>query len=155
MKKAAPKLPLTLEERQLLRREGRTIHEIAGMSPQELSIMLQVPEERARQLRGLAEFQAVPSIGPKVAQRVADMGYHSLQDLAERSGPELIDEWERQCGYWEDPCLEDAYWCLAHHARHPGSERKWHDFTEERKAYRARHGYPAERPTKAWHEMER
>ncbi|MBM7569272.1 helix-hairpin-helix domain-containing protein [Paenibacillus sacheonensis] len=151
MRQTAPKLPLTAGEKNRLRACSISLDDIARQDADELARHLDIPHERAAQLRGLAQFQTVPSIGPKVAQRVVDMGYRELQELAGKDAAALLDAWEKQCGYWEDPCLEDAFRCLVYHADHPESSKAWHDFTPERKAYRTRHGYPSDRPEESWH----
>ncbi|MBW7475387.1 helix-hairpin-helix domain-containing protein [Paenibacillus oenotherae] len=148
---AAPKLPLSSQEKANLRALKIKLNEIADMEVSQLALILQTTEQRAGAIRGLAQFQSIPSIGPKVAQRLVDLGYCSLESLKNRDGAGLIDQWEQASGYWEDPCLEDAFRCLVHHANNPGSSRAWHDFTAERQQYRVQHGYPASRPAVAWH----
>lgn len=117
-----------------------------------LSRYLKSSLERASYLHGMAQFQSIPSIGPKVAQRVVDLGYYSLEEIANKDGSDLINCWEEQCGYWEDPCLEDAFRCIVHHANDPESNKSWFDFTSERKRYREQYGYPATRPTIPWYD---
>ncbi|UOK56513.1 helix-hairpin-helix domain-containing protein [Bacillus sp. OVS6] len=51
-----------------------------------------------------------------------------------------------------DPCVEDVMRCVVYHANHPGSDKNWWEFTEDRKKYREIFGYPDDRPVKAWHE---
>jgi len=152
LKQTPPKLPLTLEERAHLRAFKVKLNDIATLDTVQLSQMLEITRERANMLKGLAMFQSVPSIGPKVAARVVGMGYYSLDEIKDLDGADFIDRMEVHLGYWEDPCLEDALRCLVHHANHPGSERQWPDFTEERKKYREQFGYPATRPAAAWYE---
>jgi hypothetical protein len=149
----APKLPLTHEERAKLRVCKIKLKDITYMNTLELSQCLESSIERVKYLRALAIFQTVPSIGPKVAQRVVDLGYYSLEEIKNRDGSDLINSWEEQCGYWEDPCLEDAFRCIVHHANYPESNKCWFDFTEERKRYRQQFGYPDTRPKLAWHEV--
>jgi hypothetical protein len=148
----SPKLPLTIEEKQSLKACKVKLNEIALLDVPQLSEYLNSSKERARYIRGLAQFQAVPSIGPRVAQRVVELGYFSLEEVRNKQGCDLINSWEAHCGYWEDPCLEDAFWCIVHHANNPESDRSWFDFTVERKKYREQYGYPATRPTLSWQE---
>lgn len=149
----APKLPLTPEEKAGLRSYKIKLNEVAGLDVPDLAAILASTPERASYLRALAQFQAVPSIGPRVAERVASIGYRSLEELKPLNGPDLLEQLENHFGFWEDPCLEDALWCMVHHANHPDSERCWFDFTEARKAYREKYGYPETRPKTAWHEV--
>lgn len=152
MKKPSPKLPLTSEERINLRKCKVKLNEIAQMDIQQLTACLQSTYERANYLRGLAQFQAIPSIGPKLAQWVTELGYYSLEELKNEDGADLTNRLEEHFGYWEDPCVEDSLRCIVHHANHSDSEKSWWHFTEERKRYREINGYPDSRPTTPWHE---
>ena len=67
MKKSSPKLPLTSEEKVNLRSSKVKLNEIAGMNVPLLSECLKSSFERAKYLRALAQFQSIPSIGPKLA----------------------------------------------------------------------------------------
>ncbi len=148
-----PNLPLTAEERKSLRRNGVTLTMIHTYETEDLRLMLRCSKERAETLRALAVFQHIPSIGLKGAEQVVyGLGVLSLQELAEKSGADWLDELEQNLGVWTDPCVEDQLRCMVHHARHPNSSRKWFDFTVKRKEYRAEYGYPVERPERAWYE---
>ncbi|MDR0137736.1 helix-hairpin-helix domain-containing protein [Metabacillus idriensis] len=153
MKQKSPKLPLTNKERELLRKNKIKRTEIKEMKPAELAALIDVPNERARELIGHAVFQSIPSVGPKLAHNLAvDLGFSSLEPVKNRRGEELVDELEKKYGVWMDPCVEDVMRCVVHHANHPDSDKNWWDFTAERKKYRQTFGYPADRPVKAWHE---
>jgi len=152
-KRPAPKLPLSSEERLNLRSYKIKLNTVADLDTADLAGILGSSPERAGYLRALAQFQAIPSIGPRIAERVAALGYGSLDELKPLNGPELLEQLETHFGFWEDPCLEDALWCMVHHANHPDSEQSWFDFTDARKEYRKEHGYPETRPKTAWHEV--
>jgi len=152
LKKSSPKLPLTSEERMNLRKCKVKLNEIALMDIQQLTACLQSTYERAKYLRGLAQFQAIPSIGPKLAQWVTELGYYSLEELKNKDGADLTNRLEEQFGYWEDPCVEDSLRCIVHHANYSNSEKSWWHFTDERKRYRELNGYPDSRPTTPWHD---
>ena len=149
----SPKLPLTDAERAQLRLCHIRLRDIAGMDVMGLSDVLECLPERAKSLRALAEFQTIPSIGPKAAQWVVDLGYFSLDEIRHETGANLLNRLEQRYGYWLDPCVEDTLRCIVHHANTPGSDKSWFAFTEDRKTYRQQHGYPATRPTLAWHEV--
>lgn len=155
MQISSPKLPLTPEEKLKLKACKVKLKEISRMDISHLTNCLQISIERAKYLRGLAEFQTIPSIGPKVAQRVVGLGYYSLEEIKNEDGAELINRLEELYGYWEDPCLEDSFRCIVHHANHLESEKSWFDFTSERKKYREQYGYPATRPTTPWHDRKK
>lgn len=152
MKKPSPKLPLTSEERANLRKSKVKLNKIASLEAAQLSEYLHSSYERAKYLRALAQFQEVPSIGPKLAQLVTELGYTSLEELKNEEGAGLTNRMEEQFGYWEDPCVEDSLRCIIHHANHPDSEKSWWHFTDERKQYREENGYPDTRPTTPWYE---
>ncbi|MGM0922772.1 MAG: helix-hairpin-helix domain-containing protein [Bacillota bacterium] len=153
MKQKSPKLPLTDKEREHLRKGKIKLSEIKEMKANELAALIEVPNERARELIGLAVFQSIPSVGPKLAHNLAvDFGFSALEDIKNRKGEELIHELEKKYGVWMDPCVEDVMRCVVYHANHPGSDKNWWDFTGERKKYRETFGYPDDRPVKAWHE---
>nr|WP_198041798.1 helix-hairpin-helix domain-containing protein [Paenibacillus larvae] len=43
-------------------------------------------------------------------------------------------------------CVEDQFRLVVYYANNPESNKKWWDFTEERKHYRETNGYPSDRP---------
>jgi hypothetical protein len=153
MKQKSPKLPLTDKEREQLRKGKIKLSEIKEMKANKLAALIEVPNERARELIGLAVFQSIPSVGPKLAHNLAvDLGFSALEDVKNRRGEELVHELEKKYGVWMDPCVEDVMRCVVYHANHPGSDKNWWEFTEDRKKYREIYGYPDDRPVKAWHE---
>lgn len=104
------------------------------------------PEERAKHFIALAQFQTIPYVGPDLAKHVIDLGVYSLSELKGKNPAELFDRLERLYGFRIDPCVEDGIRLIVHHAETPCSEKRWRDFTEERKLYRQKHGYPDTRP---------
>ena len=153
MRTTTPKLPLQAEERARLRANKIKLKDIVRMNVSELAEYLQCSDKRARKLIGLAQFQTIPSIGPVVAQGLVDLEYYALQEVIGETGANLTDRLEALRGYWMDPCVEDCLRCVVHHANYPESDRSWWHFTAERKQYREQFGYPASRPTLAWHQV--
>ncbi|QDP41944.1 helix-hairpin-helix domain-containing protein [Radiobacillus deserti] len=147
------KLPLTNEERTLLRKAKIKINEVHTTETDQLATILNAPHSRAKTLKGIAEFQTVPSIGHKLAEKlVYTLHIYSLEEIKNKHGAELFDQYETQVGVWADSCVEDQLRCVIYYANNPTSTKQWFDFTDERKAYRALHGFPENRPTKAWYE---
>ncbi|WP_346726767.1 helix-hairpin-helix domain-containing protein [Bacillus suaedaesalsae] len=110
-------------------------------------------ENRAKEIIALSIFQAIPSVGPGLANNVVnDLGYYDFEQIRGQRGEELILALEKKYGVWMDPCVEDGLRCIVYHANKPNSDKSWWDFTEERKAYRSKYGYPEDRPKKAWNE---
>jgi len=144
---------ITAEEMRKLRSLKIKKTEIHFHSVGELVEWLAIPKARAMELYALSEFQSVPSVGIRFAQDLIAMGYYSLQDLKGKDGTKLLHQFETGIGAWVDPCVEDCFRHITHYATHRDDKLKWWDFTAERKAYRAAHGYPANRPSKPWYEL--
>ncbi|MFL5740081.1 MAG: helix-hairpin-helix domain-containing protein [Flavisolibacter sp.] len=106
------------------------------------------------EIKALAEFQSLDSIGPKMAHDLIALGYYSLKDLKRRSPVKLYDSLEHLVGVKMDPCVEDQLRLMVYYANNPGSKKNWWDFTPERKQYREKHGYGNSRPKKSWFELE-
>jgi hypothetical protein len=147
----SPKLPLTIEERALLRKNKIKLSQIQHFQQEDLSGLLEASVARARELIALSIFQSIPSVGPSLAHNVVvDLGFYDFSQIRNEKGEELIIELEKKYGVWMDPCVEDVLRCVVHHANDPNSDKNWWDFTKERKDYRRKHGYPADRPKQAW-----
>lgn len=147
------KIPLTKEEKANLRKHNMKIAALADLSTAQAAVLIETSNYRAKILQGLIAFQRVPSIGLQLADKMVHyLGVYSLDDLKGADAAEWFDELEVRLGVWTDACVEDQIRCLIHHVDHPGSTKRWHDFTTERKAYREQYGYPATRPRKAWYE---
>lgn len=147
------KLPLTDCEKSKLRKAKVKISEIHTFSKEQIVQMLDVSVERAKILKGLADFQSVPSIGPKLAERlVFKLNIFSLSEIKEKDAAELFDELEKKSGVWIDSCVEDQVRCVINFSNNLDSSKQWFDFTEDRKAYRDKVGFPKNRPIKAWYE---
>jgi hypothetical protein len=143
---------LTDSEKLHLRKRKIKISDIQDYAPDELEVLINVTPERAKKILALAEFQSIPSIGIKFAEDLVFMGFYSISELKNRDGAELTDEFEKKKGYWTDPCVEDQFRLAVNFANTHNTVRKWWNFTDERKKFRAANGYPIDRPAKAWHE---
>ena len=117
-----------------------------------LQKLLDTSKIRAMELFALSEFQSIPSIGIRFAHDLIGMGYYTLHDLKRKDGAKLTDQYELQKGVWVDPCVEDQFRLVVHFANHPNSKLNWWNFTQERKAFREKYGYPSTRPKKPWFE---
>jgi Pathogenicity locus len=146
------KLPLTDNEKANLRKNKIKIADILNFAPDELEVLLNATSERTKEIYALAEFQTVPSIGIKFAEDLVFLGYYTLSELKNKDGAKLTDEYELKKGFWVDPCVEDQFRLVVNYANTNDRNKKWWNFTVERKKYRFKNGYPASRPQKAWHE---
>lgn len=146
------KLPLTDIERANLRKNKIKIANILDFASDELEVLLNASAERANEIHALAEFQTVPSVGIKFAEDLVFLGFYSLNELKQKDGAKLTDEYEQKKGYWIDPCIEDQFRLVVNFANTNDSKKNWWDFTEERKIFRIENGYPSNRPQKAWFE---
>lgn len=148
-----PKLPLTRYEKTQLRKAKVKMSEIHTYSASEIAHLLHISDEKAKIYKGLADFQTVPSIGHKVAEKlVLDLKIYSLNEIKDKKGADLFDELEQYLGVWTDGCVEDQIRCVIHYANHPFSTKRWFDFTEERKRDRKIVGFPSDRPRIAWYD---
>ena len=146
-------LLLSANEKEMLRQQKIKIAELPGFASDEIASMLNASAQRAKEINALIEFQSIPSLGINFATELIGQGYYSLEQLAGKDAVELFNGFEKHCGAWADPCVEDSYRLLTHYIKHGDTGKKWWDFTAERKAYRAEHGFPADRPAKAWYEL--
>ncbi|HZK97443.1 MAG TPA: helix-hairpin-helix domain-containing protein [Prolixibacteraceae bacterium] len=149
------KLCLTPEETKRLRANEIKHAEVSEYLVDDLCALLNIPVTRAKEIYALAAFQSVPSVGIKFAQDLISLGYYSLDELKDKDGAKLIEDLELSTGTWIDPCVEDQCRLVVDYANNHDDSKKWWDFTEERKKYRIENGYPANRPQKAWFELEK
>jgi hypothetical protein len=150
--KANLKLPLSDLEKAYLRKHKIKMANILDFPVDELEVILNISAERAKEIYALAEFQTVPSVGIKFAEDLVFLGYYSLNDLKDKNGAKLTDEFELKRGCWVDPCVEDQFRLVVNFANTNDTNKTWWNFTDERKKFRAENGYPASRPKKAWFE---
>ena len=145
-KTKAYKLDLSTAEKQSLKQSKVKINQLRDYAPDEIGKLLNADARRASEIYGLISFQTIPSVGPRFAHDLISMGYFALDDLLEKNGHELFNELERKQGFSTDPCVEDQCLLAVHYANNRGSNKNWWDFTAERKVYRAKNGYPKDRP---------
>ena len=146
------KLPLTPDEKASLRKNKIKIADVLNFAVDELEVLLNTSNQRAKEIYALAEFQTVPSIGIKFAEDLVFLGYYSLEELKNKDGAKLTDEFELKQGCWIDSCVEDQFRLVVHFANTRDTNKTWWDFTEERKRFRIENGYPSNRPQLAWFE---
>ncbi len=146
------KLPLTDNEKEILKKKKVRMADILNFAADELEVLLNSTFERAKEIHALVEFQMVPSIGIKFAEDLIFLGYYSLDELKDKDGVKLTDEFELKKGYWIDPCVEDQFRLAVYYAKTNDPSKMWWNFTEDRKRYRLENGYPTSRPKNAWHE---
>ncbi|MEC5423785.1 helix-hairpin-helix domain-containing protein [Virgibacillus sp. C22-A2] len=121
------------------------ISELHEISEDRLTAILHISDERSRFIKGLAEFQQIPSIGQKLAEKIVyHLGIYTLHEIKDNNAAELFDKLEEQMGVWTDPCVEDQLRCVIYHANHPDSNK-------EKDIEKERYGYRGTRPTKAWY----
>jgi hypothetical protein len=146
---------LSAEEKSILRQQGVSQKMLCDFASDEIAAILNASPERTRELNALNEFQSIPSLGVGFAKELIAQGYYSLEQLKAKSAVELFDAYEKHCGCWADPCVEDSYRLLVHYIEHRDGSKRWWDFTKERKAYRTEFGFQADRPVTAWYETEK
>ena len=145
-------LDLSDSERKSMRTNKVKKSDILAFSSDELETLLNVSEERAKEIYAMANFQQIPSIGIKLAQDLVYLGYYCIDELKGKDGARLADEYEKKKGYKTDPCVEDQFRLAVDFAKSRDDSKRWWDFTNERKEFRKRYGYPTDRPQKNWTE---
>jgi hypothetical protein len=146
------KLNLSEDEKLQLRKNGLKVSKLNDFAADEIAVLLNTSMQRSKEIHASVSFQTIPSIGPKFAGDLISIGYYAIEDLVDKNPSVLLDELERKQGFWTDPCVEDQFWLAVDYARHGHTNKNWWDFTTARKAYRAKNGYPADRPVTAWTE---
>lgn len=147
------KLKLLAQEKAYLKEAGMRIGQLQELAIDEIENILKTSFTRAREINALIVFQKIPTIGIRFAEDLVFLGYFSVKELKEKNGAKLFEEYEMKKGYWVDPCVEDQFRLVVHFAKTQDNTKKWWDFTTERKAYRQKNAYPANRPKTAWHEL--
>ena len=147
-------LDFSAVEKKKLRSNKTKLKEVHHLSLDELQQLLNISKIRAMELRALSEFQSLPSVGIRFAHDLISLGFYSLDDIKKKDPAKLLDRFEQQVGAWIDPCVEDQFRLVVYYANHPSSSAHWWDFTAERKAFRQANGYPADRPKRAWYELD-
>lgn len=131
------KLYLTDLERKKLRSAKIKIADLHLLRPDELAKATQCTFERARTLTGLATFQQIPSIGYRMAYNLVHyLNIYTLHEIKDYDPKTLFESLEVKVGERIDPCVEDQIRCIIYYANNPESNKKWYDFTEQRKAER-------------------
>jgi hypothetical protein len=147
------RISLSPTEKEKLKKSKLPVSRLCEFTADEIMILLNSTQQRAEYIAASVTFQSIPSIGPKFADDLISLGYNSLDNLLGKDGPTLFNELEQKQGFWTDPCVEDQFWLAVYYANDPVRKKNWWDFTAERKAYRAKYGYPSTRPQMAWHEL--
>jgi hypothetical protein len=151
--KATIHLELSESERKYLRRNKVKKSDILSFTFDELAVLLGSTEKRAKEIGALAEFQQISSIGIEFAKDLVFLGYYKMEELAGKDGAKLTDEYERKKGYQTDPCVEDQFRLVVDFARNGDYSKKCWDFTNQRKEFRSKYGYPQNRPKAHWTQM--
>lgn len=146
-------LGLTSLEKALLKKQKIRINQLPEYAPDEIASILKALPQRAKEIGALIEFQSIPSLGINFATELIEQGYYSLKQLEDKDPVELFNAFEKHCGAWADPCVEDSYRLLVHYIKHKDESKRWWHFTAERKAYREKYGFPADRPNKPWYHL--
>lgn len=146
------KLELSDYEKTNLRKSKIKISEILEYASDEIAVLLNVSVLRAKEIYALADFQQIPSIGIEFAKDLIFLGHYSVGELNDKNGAELTDHFEKKKGYKTDPCVEDQFRLAVDFAKNKDYSKRWWDFTNERKEYRTKVGYPKDRPKKNWTE---
>jgi hypothetical protein len=116
-KQSKIRLPLTDSARAGLKQHKIRIADIPEFAAEEVEVIINTSLQRAKELHALAEFQTLPSIGIRFAEDLVFMGIYSLEELRNKDGASLTNEFERKKGFSIDPCVEDQFRLAVHFAR--------------------------------------
>lgn len=144
------KLELSDLEKENLRKNKIKKSNILDFAYYELAAILNVSEQRAKEIYALADFQRIPSIGLEFAKDLVFLDFYDVEELIGENGHELFDLYEKKKGYKVDPCVEDQFRLVVDFARNKDYSKNWWDFTMDRKIYRNDFGYPEDRPKMYW-----
>ena len=147
------KIKLSNQEKSSLKKRKFRMADLQSMSIEEIKFVLEVNAQRAKEIHALIEFQKVPSVGIKFAEDLVFLGLYSIDELKSKEGAKLLNEYEIKKGFRTDPCVEDQFWLVVHYANYRDTSKNWWSFSQERKEYRSRNGYPKDRPDISWFEL--
>jgi hypothetical protein len=139
-------LELTPAEKLTLKENKITQKSLIDLAVDEIIAVLNPEPKRARIIQALYEFQSIPSLGIMFARDMMFLGYYRLADVKDKTGPELLNNYEQKMGYKVDPCVEDQFWLVVEYANNPNTKKQWWNFTPQRKIYRCKNGYSNNRP---------
>jgi len=78
--------------------------------------------------RKVDELQAIPGIGPSLAENLRSLGVKRVADLKGRDPQRLYDKLNQLTGVRQDPCVLYTFRCAvyyASHKRHDPEKLKW------------------------------
>ena len=107
--KANIKLELSANERANLRKNKIKKAEILEYATNELAVLLNVSNTRAKEIYALVDFQQIPPIGIEFAKDLIFLGYYNIAELHGKNGANLTDHYEKKKGYKTDSCVEDQF----------------------------------------------
>jgi hypothetical protein len=114
-----PKLDLTQEERNSLRKGKIRLSDLASQTAAELSRTTGIAVRRCRELVSLAQFQTLGSVGLESARDLLALGFVDLEGLKQGDPVEMYDRLKSRSGGQLDPCVEDVFRCAIAQAQDP------------------------------------
>lgn len=144
--KTNTKLDLSISERKNLRKHKIKKSEILEYAFDELAVLLEVSEIRAKEIHAILDFQQIPSIGIEFAKDLIFLDFYSIEELNGKNGADLFSLYEKKKGCRIDPCVEDQFRLVVDFAKNKDATKNWWSFTNDRKEYRNKIGYPKDRP---------
>ncbi|HEY3452119.1 MAG TPA: helix-hairpin-helix domain-containing protein [Myxococcales bacterium] len=136
-----PTLPLTAQERLLLRRAHLARVDLVRLDAAKLVQATQggLPKPRAQELVASAQFQQLPNVGPSAAADLLRLGLRNLMDVRKANPDVLLAKLERLAGR-QDPCVGDVLHSAVWHARNPKApERPWWEWSRQRLDGKVKH----------------
>ncbi len=109
--KRTPKLPLTADERALIRKATLKLTRLSDVTPDELAQRTGMALQRCEYLIALSQFQSLESVGAAVAEDLWKLGFRSNADLKDANPSEMYERLQQMNGKTIDPCVEDIFRC--------------------------------------------
>jgi hypothetical protein len=76
----------------------------------------------------LKQLQVIPGVGPSIAQDLADLGYHGVENLRNQDPEKMYQKLIRVRGNHVDRCVLYVFRCavyFASHSKHDVEKLKW------------------------------
>ncbi len=83
----------------------------------------------------LKDLQKLGSVGPKMAAKIYDLGYKTIESLTSVDPVAMYQQYSAKVGGYADPCVEDVFRCAIAQAKYPDLPEKlksWWAWTNER-----------------------
>jgi hypothetical protein len=85
--------------------------------------------------KALKSLQTLGSVGPKMAVKIYELGYPTIQSLQKANPTKMYQDYSAKMGGYADPCVEDVFRCAVAQAIKsdlPQHAKDWWYWSEQR-----------------------